>query len=65
MSIGQDIEKYRSKSKFSQADLAKQWGISVRTLQNWEQGHREPRGAARRFVEGILREGCSRKTGGS
>lgn len=32
---------------FSQAKFAKQLGISIDTLQNWEQGRRAPTGAAK------------------
>ena len=37
----------RAKLKLSQAEFARLLGISVNTLQNWEQGRRKPSGAAR------------------
>jgi putative transcriptional regulator len=37
----------RAKLKLSQAEFAHLLGISVSTLQNWEQGRRKPSGAAR------------------
>lgn len=37
----------RAKLKLSQGDFARLLGISVDTLQNWEQGRRKPSGAAR------------------
>jgi putative transcriptional regulator len=37
----------RAKLKLSQAEFARMLGISVNTLQNWEQGRRKPSGAAR------------------
>ncbi|WP_340678353.1 helix-turn-helix domain-containing protein [Paraglaciecola sp.] len=36
----------RSKLKMSQANFAAMIGVSMRTLQDWEQGRREPQGAA-------------------
>jgi len=38
------IARYRV--KMSQSEFAKLLGVSVRTLQEWEQGRREPSGAA-------------------
>ena len=38
------IARYRV--KMSQGEFAKLLGISLRTLQEWEQGRREPSGAA-------------------
>ena len=37
----------RAKLKLSQSEFARMLGISVGTLQNWEQGRRQPTGAAR------------------
>ncbi|MGB6028831.1 MAG: helix-turn-helix domain-containing protein [Rhodanobacter sp.] len=37
----------RIKLGLSQADFAAMLGVSVRTLQDWEQGRREPSGAAK------------------
>jgi putative transcriptional regulator len=37
----------RLKLRRSQADVAAMIGVSVRTFQDWEQGRREPRGAAK------------------
>ena len=42
-----DIVKVRGKLGLSQSKFAAILGISVDTLQNWEQGRREPTGAAR------------------
>src|SRR5512139_1126375 len=40
----------RMKSGMSQSDFAKLLGVSVRTLQDWEQGRREPSGAAKTLI---------------
>jgi putative transcriptional regulator len=42
-----DIAKTREKTGLSQARFAELLGVSVRTLQDWEQGRRAPSGAAR------------------
>lgn len=40
----------RSKTGLSQAKFAELLGVSVRTLQEWEQGRRMPSGAARSLL---------------
>ena len=40
----------RNASGLSQGEFAELLGISVRTLQKWEQGEREPSGAARSLI---------------
>ncbi len=40
----------RIKSGLSQSDFAKLLGVSVRTLQDWEQGRRQPSGAAKTLI---------------
>lgn len=40
----------RHASKLSQSQFAELLGVSVRTLQQWEQGRRQPRGAARTLI---------------
>lgn len=40
----------RKKSGLSQTEFAKLMGVSVRTLQEWEQGRREPSGAAKTLI---------------
>ncbi|AFM26224.1 NadS family protein [Desulfomonile tiedjei] len=46
-----DIKELREKKKMSQAELASLIGISVKTLQNWEQRRRVPRGPAVRLLQ--------------
>ena len=40
----------RRKTGLSQSQFAKLIGVSVRTLQGWEQGRKEPSGAARTLL---------------
>ena len=40
----------RKKSELSQTEFAKLLGVSVRTLQDWEQGRRQPSGAAKTLI---------------
>ena len=42
-----DVVAIRERYGLSQDQFASLLGISVRTLQNWEQGRRRPRGPAR------------------
>lgn len=41
-----DVKAVREKTGLSQVEFASKLNISPRTLQNWEQGHRNPTGAA-------------------
>lgn len=41
-----EITRVRQNMGLSQSDFASLMGISPRTLQNWEQGHRQPTGSA-------------------
>ena len=45
-----DVAKTRAKTGLSQARFAQLLGVSVRTLQDWEQGRRAPSGAARTLL---------------
>ena len=45
-----DVAKTREKTGLSQARFAALLGVSVRTLQDWEQGRRAPSGAARTLL---------------
>ena len=43
-------EEIRSRLKLSQAAFAGLMGVSVRTVQDWEQGRREPSGPAKSLL---------------
>ena len=45
------IKKIRAKLKVSQPEFAHMIGISIATLQNWEQGRTYPEGAARALLK--------------
>ena len=45
------IVRAREKSSLTRAEFAKLLGVSVRTLQDWEQGRREPNAAARTLIK--------------
>ena len=42
-----DVKEIRDQLELTQQQFAALMGISVRTLQNWEQGRRNPEGPAR------------------
>ena len=44
------VREIRTKTGLSQARFASLLGVSVRTLQDWEQGRRAPSGAARTLL---------------
>jgi putative transcriptional regulator len=43
--------KAREKTGLSQAQFAQLLGVSLRTLQGWEQGRKQPSGAARTLLQ--------------
>ena len=45
-----DVTHARNKVKMSQPAFAELMGVSVRTLQAWEQGKRNPSGAAKTLI---------------
>ena len=45
------IVRAREKSGLTQSEFAKLLGVSVRTLQDWEQGRREPNAAAQTLIK--------------
>ncbi len=48
---GPDVKRIREGYELTQSEFATLLGISVRTLQNWEQGRRTPHGAARVLLQ--------------
>lgn len=44
------VSAIREKTGLTQGEFAKLLGVSVRTLQEWEQGRRAPSGAARTLL---------------
>lgn len=46
----QPVAQIRQKTRLSQSKFASLLGVSVRTLQDWEQGRRAPSGAARTLL---------------
>jgi transcriptional regulator with XRE-family HTH domain len=75
MQLGQRLRQLREQAGLSQAGLAREAEISVRNVQNWEQGPRVPtvfalyklaRALGRPmedFVEGVTERGRDRKPG--
>lgn len=45
------VVEVRTKTGLSQTEFAKLLGVSVRTLQDWEQGRRQPSGAAKSLLK--------------
>ena len=45
-----DIKSVREKLNVSQSEFSLMIGVSVRTLQNWEQGRRKPEGPAKALL---------------
>ena len=43
-------QSIRKKLQLSQAEFALLMGVSIRTLQDWEQGRRQPKGPARSLL---------------
>ena len=46
-----DIKAIRKKLNKSQSEFALMIGVSISTLQNWEQGRRQPEGPARALLK--------------
>ena len=46
-----DVKQIRERYALSQSEFAALLGVSIKTLQNWEQGRRTPHGAARVLLQ--------------
>jgi putative transcriptional regulator len=46
----EDVRDIREKLHKSQSEFARMIGVSISTLQNWEQGRRQPEGPARALL---------------
>ncbi len=46
-----DVKRIREKLNVSQSQFAMMIGVSISTLQNWEQGRREPEGPAKALLK--------------
>lgn len=51
-----DVKKIREKLRLSQEKFAAYFGVSIRTLQEWEQHRRNPTTMARNFLKVIENE---------
>jgi putative transcriptional regulator len=51
-----DVRRVRERVHLTQSAFARMIGVSVRTLQNWEQGRREPDGPAKALLRVVERE---------
>lgn len=51
-----DIKRIRQSTGLSQAKLARLIDVPITTLQNWEQGRREPSGPARALLRALERD---------
>ena len=50
-----DLKALRKKCRLSQAEFARRYGFSRRTLQEWEQGRANPDGAVRAYLTVIAK----------
>ncbi|HSH28346.1 MAG TPA: helix-turn-helix domain-containing protein [Thiohalobacter sp.] len=48
--VNQDVQSIRERMGLSQSAFAALLGVSTRTLQDWEQGRRQPTGPARSLL---------------
>jgi putative transcriptional regulator len=52
---GERLKAWRTSKNLSQSQAASELGVSVRTLQEWEQGRMQPRGLALSALEQMLK----------
>jgi len=65
MDIADELKRTRAKLGLSQSQAARVWGLNVRTLQNWEQGSRSPKGLALAQLQTILANAIGEPASGS
>jgi putative transcriptional regulator len=51
-----DVKALRERTNLTQSEFSEMIGVSIRTLQNWEQGRREPEGPAKALLRVVERE---------
>ncbi len=51
-----DVKAIRSKLGLSQAEFSRRYAVSLRSLQEWEQGRRRPESAVRAYLTVIERD---------
>jgi putative transcriptional regulator len=56
MSPGEQIRAVRALLKLSQPQFAREFGLSVGTLRQWEQDRKYPEGPAMALIRAIVRE---------
>ncbi len=63
MGLGETMQQLREKIGLSQAALAEKSGLSLRSIQNWEQGHRAPGAKALLALAKVLKVPVERLIG--
>jgi putative transcriptional regulator len=51
-----DVKALRERLELTQAEFSTMIGVSIKTLQNWEQGRREPEGPAKALLRVVGKE---------
>ena len=54
--VKEDIQEVRQRFNASQSEFAQFMGVSINTLQNWEQGRRHPTGPAKVLLRIVVRK---------
>ncbi|MEM7698501.1 MAG: helix-turn-helix domain-containing protein [Verrucomicrobiota bacterium] len=51
-----DVKALRENTGLTQSEFSRMIGVSIKTLQNWEQGRREPDGPAKALLRVVEKE---------
>jgi putative transcriptional regulator len=51
-----DVKALRERIGLTQAEFSRMIGVSIKTLQNWEQGRREPEGPAKALLRVVEKD---------